>query len=427
MFYDCFVPMAPIMLALTANCPAFRGWLVDTDCRWDIISASVDSRRDEELPAWRSRAFGDKDEEELDQVNDAVRSNHLNGSEKSGNGLKNVYEGSGKRIHDKLDPNDDSREKGNVNVEKIPARRTGEKIGESGGSYYGRMGKSRYGSVSLYIGNSNKFNEKYNDVDVNVNTWVYNKLQKAGFDNVLARHFAHLFIQDPLVVYRGKVQMDDATHTDHFENIQSTNWQTVRFKPPPPNSGIGWRVEFRSMELQFHDFENAAYVIFIALITRVLTQFQLNLYMPISAVDANMARAQRRNAVLDQRFYWRKNLLGTNAAQSADDSMVELTVNEIINGSQASGFIGLIPLVNRYLDTKLTSPEVKEKIGVYLQFISDRASGKLLTGAAFQRRFILNHPLYKRDSRLTNEIAYDLLKEVQKVQASENPLSFYKA
>lgn len=29
------------------------------------------------------------------------------------------------------------------------------------------------------------------------------------------------------------------------QNIQSTNWQSLRFKPPPPNSDIGWRVEFR--------------------------------------------------------------------------------------------------------------------------------------------------------------------------------------
>lgn len=33
------------------------------------------------------------------------------------------------------------------------------------------------------------------------------------------------------------------------QNIQSTNWQTMRFKPPPPNSNIGWRVEFRPMEV----------------------------------------------------------------------------------------------------------------------------------------------------------------------------------
>ena len=71
---------------------------------------------------------------------------------------------------------------------------------------------------------------------------------------------------------------------DHFENIQSTNWQTIRFKPPPVNSPIGWRVEFRSMEVQMTDFENAAFSIFIVLLTRAIISFDLNFYMPISQV-----------------------------------------------------------------------------------------------------------------------------------------------
>jgi glutamate--cysteine ligase catalytic subunit len=32
------------MLALTAASPAQRGYLVDSDCRWNIISAAVDDR-----------------------------------------------------------------------------------------------------------------------------------------------------------------------------------------------------------------------------------------------------------------------------------------------------------------------------------------------------------------------------------------------
>ncbi len=94
-----------------------------------------------------------------------------------------------------------------------------------------------------------------------------------------------------------RVELDDEKVSDHFEvraaaapaavvgyrrrdmrsrfslasaaqNIQSTNWQTVRFKPPPPNTTTGWRVEFRSMEVQPTDFENAAFTVFIALLSR---------------------------------------------------------------------------------------------------------------------------------------------------------------
>jgi glutamate--cysteine ligase catalytic subunit len=31
-------------LSISAACPIFRGYLVDVDCRWNVISASVDDR-----------------------------------------------------------------------------------------------------------------------------------------------------------------------------------------------------------------------------------------------------------------------------------------------------------------------------------------------------------------------------------------------
>lgn len=46
--YDQLAPMCPIMLALTAASPLQRGYIADTDCRWNIISSSVDCRTREE-------------------------------------------------------------------------------------------------------------------------------------------------------------------------------------------------------------------------------------------------------------------------------------------------------------------------------------------------------------------------------------------
>jgi len=63
------------------------------------------------------------------------------------------------------------------------------------------------------------------------------RLRAAGIDENLAHHVAHLFTRDPLVIFDGKVELDDQTTTDHFENIQSTNWQTCRCvspREPPP-------------------------------------------------------------------------------------------------------------------------------------------------------------------------------------------------
>ena len=131
---------------------------------------------------------------------------------------------------------------------------------------------------------------------------------------MLARHIAHLFVRDPLVLFHGKVsELDDTTSTDHFASLQSTNWQTVRWKPPPPSSlhlggttPIGWRVEFRSMEVQLTDFENAAFTAFIVLASRVMLFFDLNLYIPISKVDENMRRAHVRDALTSQKFFFRQ-------------------------------------------------------------------------------------------------------------------------
>jgi glutamate--cysteine ligase catalytic subunit len=36
-------------------------------------------------------------------------------------------------------------------------------------------------------------------------------------DNLLARHFAHLFIRDPLVIFSETIDQDDEVMTDHFE------------------------------------------------------------------------------------------------------------------------------------------------------------------------------------------------------------------
>ena len=74
-------------------------------------------------------------------------------------------------------------------------------------------------------------------------------------DDLLATHFAHLFIRDPLVIFSEDLKELDLNKGDHFENLQSTNWQHMRFKPPTPGSDIGWRVEVRPMEIQITDFE----------------------------------------------------------------------------------------------------------------------------------------------------------------------------
>jgi len=57
--YDQLTPITPLMLALTASSPIWRGFLCDTDCRWQALSESADDRTREEK--WGGEC-GDADE-----------------------------------------------------------------------------------------------------------------------------------------------------------------------------------------------------------------------------------------------------------------------------------------------------------------------------------------------------------------------------
>lgn len=63
------------------------------------------------------------------------------------------------------------------------------------------------------------------------------------------------------------------------------------------------------MELQLTDFENAAFAVFIVLLTRVILTYKLDFLKPISKVDENIRRAQKNNAVRDEKFYFRQNIM----------------------------------------------------------------------------------------------------------------------
>ncbi|KAF7998291.1 hypothetical protein HCN44_009689 [Aphidius gifuensis] len=338
--YDQLTPLCPIMLALTAASPFYRGYVTDVDCRWNVISCSVDCRTSEE-----------RGEEPL---------------------KNNKF----------------------------------------------RIRKSRYDSIDSYLSEQG---DRYNDVPLTYDNDIYKQLLDNGIDRLLAQHVAHLFIRDSVSIFSEKVHQNDEKDTDHFENIQSTNWQTMRFKPPPPNSSIGWRVEFRPCEIQITDFENAAFVCFIVLLSRVILSYNLNLLIPISKVDDNMAKAQKRNAVKDEKFWFRKDITSEiDKDVDINNEYAEFTINEIINGKDGV-FVGLIPLVNSYLASMNVDADTHCTVQRYLKLIQRRASGELLTTAAWLRKFVMTHPDYKKDSVVSERINYDLLKRVHDIQTDVDP------
>lgn len=141
---------------MTAAAPIFRGLLSDVDCRWDLIAASVDDRTKEERgvhPLQKDR-FNIK---------------------------KSRYDS----INKYLSP---------------------------GPSYSGGCGTGKADTV-----HGDFFKSKYDNLDPAYDEKIYKDLMEAGFDDMLAKHYAHLFIRDPLVIFAELLEQDDEKSSDHFE------------------------------------------------------------------------------------------------------------------------------------------------------------------------------------------------------------------
>ncbi|KAH9508372.1 hypothetical protein Btru_050935 [Bulinus truncatus] len=340
--YDHLAVLSPIMLALSASSPVYRGYLSDYDVRWPVMTESFDDRT--------------KDER----------------------GLEPLKEGS-------------------LLIEK-----------------------SRYDTVSNYI---SPYGYPHNDINSSFHPHMLKELLREGVDQQLAKHVAHLFVRDPLLLLAEQINQHEENETTHFDNIQTSNWNSVRFKPPPINSDMGWRVEFRPMEVQLTDFENAAFAVFVVLLTRVILSYNLNFIIPISKVDENMKTAYKRDSVLNSRFYFCKDVFADcveKQKSSNKDVMTSLelmTMSEIFHGKD--DFPGLIPLITSYMDNNEINVDTRCTLSQYMRLISLRASGHLQTTAKWIRNFVSAHPDYKQDSVVSETINYDLLRCITQISQGE--------
>jgi glutamate--cysteine ligase catalytic subunit len=210
------------------------------------------------------------------------------------------------------------------------------------------------------------------------------------------------------------------------------------------------------MEVQMTDFENAAFAVFIVLLSRAILAFNLNFYIPISKVDQNMARAQRRDAARSSKFYFRKDVLppghtaltvsplscsgSCSPVEGApgkekllrncflpvprpshvedgpiEDEYEEMTMEEIFTG-KGSRFPGLLGVVEAYIDTLDVDEGDRLQISRYLDLVRRRATGSLQTPATWIRNFVRSHPSYNRDSVVSQEINYDLMVAVDEIE-----------
>lgn len=271
-----------------------------------------------------------------------------------------------------------------------------------------RIHKSRYDSIDSYIGTGPNFKPEYNDIDLVMDDKALTALTEGGVDESMARHIAHLWIRDPLVIFDEHVVMDDVKCSDHFENLQSTNWQNVRFKPPAAdNLEMGYRVEFRTMEVQLTEYENAAFSVFITLLSRAILFFDINLYVPISKVTENMVVAETKDAVNQAKFFYRTVIDGSDA-KNGEDEYSMLSAKEIFVGTAKTE--GLISIVNRYVASLTCDAETQKMLNSYIALIKGRVTGELMTLAKFLRCYVASHPSYNKDSQLNHTIVADALR-----------------
>ncbi|KAJ1843342.1 glutamate--cysteine ligase, partial [Coemansia sp. RSA 2708] len=95
---------------------------------------------------------------------------------------------------------------------------------------------------------------------------------------------------------------------------------------------------------------------------------------------------------------------------------VELTVDEIINGSDTYRVTGILNIIFNYLHTMRLEYDVEQALRRQLMLIKKRASGKLCTLASWMRNYVQSHPDYAQDSVVPQSVNYDLLRTMNDIE-----------
>ncbi|VDP98569.1 unnamed protein product [Trichobilharzia regenti] len=201
----------------------------------------------------------------------------------------------------------------------------------------------------------------------------------------------------------------------------------MRFKPPPLNSTIGWRVEFRPTELQLTDFENAAFVTFILLLSRTILKYKLNLLIPLSKVDANIATAFKRDSrIVNFISLFILDASPIDLAASCSNLNRNRTYSTCCDPPDLNCLLSQDSQENDSADTfdcsmdpppacsSMAFTEVKPEDSYTLMSVDEIINGsvsELMTTAKWIRSRIINHPDYKKDSYISPKINFDLMRE----------------
>ncbi|KAJ1330689.1 hypothetical protein BSLG_009141 [Batrachochytrium salamandrivorans] len=366
--YDQLAVLSPIMLALTAAAPIFRGMLADVDCRWDVIAGSVDDRTPEERgkkPLNTSR-FNIK-KSRYDSI-----SRYLSAGPNYSGGCCTHH-----------DPN------------------SLDMSAPSAGSEF--------------------YKDEYNDLDVAMDNDIYTRLVEEGVDDLLAKHYAHLFVRDPLVLFREMLDQDDLASSDHFEVDE--NMRAAQKRDAVLSETFWFRNDIAVDP-------NSSYKP-----NRTFSSFPSNTSLSNNGHPADYSNGDvggsymsldGRNGNGNDSPGGAVPSVGRGSSSTSTPPVApvpaseheRMTIHQIMNGHK--NFPGLLSLVSSYLDSEKEMSDVTRlKLKRYLSVISQKASGERMTAAAWMREFVTSHAEYKHDSVVSEAITHDMCVAVKDLFADD--------
>ena len=148
----------------------------------------------------------------------------------------------------------------------------------------------------------------------------------------------------------------------------------------------------------------------------------------MTKVDENFENSYQRDAINNKKFWWRVNCFDPkfvnynydkgdfNYEKDDKENIKLLTINEIFNGVKEYNYPGLLNMIKEEIYQDHKDIEIQKKLLQFVNFLERRTKGELFTDAKYIRKFVNEHPKYKKDSIITEEINYDLIMHILQIQ-----------
>ena len=288
--------------------------------------------------------------------------------------------------------------------------------------------KSRYSPSYSYIGNVNKYYNDYPKFPINED--YYKEFINAGISENLSSHFCNLLVRDPLVVFDKKINITDEQDMSHFESINSSNWNSLRFKlPRPADHDFSYKIEVRTCDLQITPCENISMIHLVMILYHIIIKNLYNFIIPITKVDENYEKAYKIDSINTEKFWWRVNCFDKNSINNINSTDTNfnyeedgkkniklLTINEIFNGCKEYNYPGIINVIREDILKNVTDKNKQNELIKFVDFFERKTKGELWTDAKYIRKFVNDHPKYNKDSIITEEINFDLITHLLDIQ-----------